>query len=126
MALDLHELKLKIYEYVESRMQFIAPNMSIIVGAATAAKLMGKDKFSVHHVTCYLSFKYKYITILGLAGGLTKLSKMPSCNILTLGSQKKILSGFSQSAMLPHTGFIYHCDLVQESPPVITCKYIFQ
>jgi RNA processing factor Prp31 len=43
MALELNELKLKIYEYVESRMQFIAPNMSIIVGAATAAKLMGKN-----------------------------------------------------------------------------------
>jgi U4/U6 small nuclear ribonucleoprotein PRP31 len=42
MALELYELKLKIYEYVESRMQFIAPNMSTIVGAATAAKLMGK------------------------------------------------------------------------------------
>lgn len=43
MALELNELKLKIYTYVESRMQFIAPNMSIIVGAATAAKLMGKQ-----------------------------------------------------------------------------------
>jgi len=41
MALELNDLKSKIYTYVESRMQFIAPNMSIIVGAATAAKLMG-------------------------------------------------------------------------------------
>jgi len=41
MALELNDLKLKIYEYVESRMQFIAPNISAIVGAEIAAKLMG-------------------------------------------------------------------------------------
>lgn len=69
MAIDLNNFKLKIYEYVESRMTFIAPNLSMIIGASTAAKL------------------------LGIAGGLTKLSKMPACNVLVLGSQKKTLSG---------------------------------
>lgn len=70
MAIDLNNFKLKIYEYVESRMTFIAPNLSMIIGASTAAK------------------------ILGIAGGLTKLSKMPACNLLVLGSQKKTLSGW--------------------------------
>lgn len=56
--------------------------------------------------------------ILGVAGGLTKLSKMPACNVLVLGSQKTTLSGFSQVATLPHTGFIYYSDIVQETPPV--------
>lgn len=41
MALELNEIKSKIYQYVESRMAFIAPNLSAIVGAGTAAKLMG-------------------------------------------------------------------------------------
>lgn len=41
-ALDLNEKKLKIMEYVESRMSFIAPNLSQIVGPTVAAKLMGK------------------------------------------------------------------------------------
>ncbi len=36
------EKKKNIFDYVESRMTFIAPNLSIIVGASTAAKLMGK------------------------------------------------------------------------------------
>lgn len=40
-ALDLNEKKLKIMEYVESRMSFIAPNLSQIVGPTVAAKLMG-------------------------------------------------------------------------------------
>ncbi|CAG7728594.1 unnamed protein product, partial [Allacma fusca] len=31
--------------------------------------------------------------LMGIAGGLTKLSKMPACNILVLGSQKKVLGG---------------------------------
>lgn len=72
MAIELNNFKQKIYDYVESRMAFIAPNLSIIVGASTAAKIMG------------------------VAGGLTKLSKMPACNVMVLGAQKKTLSGFSQ------------------------------
>ncbi|XP_034942090.1 U4/U6 small nuclear ribonucleoprotein Prp31 [Chelonus insularis] len=98
MALELNNYKLKIYEYVESRMAFIAPNLSIIVGASTAAKIMG------------------------VAGGLTKLSKMPACNLLVLGSQKTTLSGFSQTSTLPHTGFIYYCDIVQDAPPDLRRK----
>lgn len=42
MAIELNSSKLKIYEFVESRMAFIAPNLSVIIGASTAAKLMGK------------------------------------------------------------------------------------
>nr|XP_041568968.1 U4/U6 small nuclear ribonucleoprotein Prp31 isoform X4 [Taeniopygia guttata] len=41
MALALSGAKLRIYEYVESRMSFIAPNLSLILGASTAAKIMG-------------------------------------------------------------------------------------
>ena len=40
--MELCEFKGKIHEYVESRMTFIAPNLSIIVGASIAAKIMGK------------------------------------------------------------------------------------
>ena len=52
MAVDMAETKRKIFEYVESRMAFIAPNLSAIIGASCAAKLMGA------------------------AGGLTNLSKV--------------------------------------------------
>ncbi|KDR18987.1 U4/U6 small nuclear ribonucleoprotein Prp31 [Zootermopsis nevadensis] len=98
MAIEINNFKQKIYDYVESRMAFIAPNLSIIVGASTAAKIMG------------------------VAGGLTKLSKMPACNVMVLGSQKKTLSGFSQVTMLPHTGFIYYSDIVQDTPPDLRRK----
>ncbi|KAJ6631714.1 U4/U6 small nuclear ribonucleoprotein Prp31 [Pseudolycoriella hygida] len=98
MAIDLNNFKLKIYEYVESRMTFIAPNLSMIIGASTAAK------------------------ILGIAGGLTKLSKMPACNLQVLGSQKKTLSGFSKVQMLPHTGFVYYSQIVQDTNPDLRRK----
>ena len=41
MAMELAEIKRKIFEYVESRMAFIAPNLSAIIGANIAAKLLG-------------------------------------------------------------------------------------
>ncbi|KAL8587798.1 U4/U6 small nuclear ribonucleoprotein Prp31 [Nucella lapillus] len=97
-AIKLTESKKNIFEYVESRMSFIAPNLSIIVGASIAAKLMG------------------------VAGGLTNLSKMPACNILLLGAQKRTLSGFSSTAILPHTGFIYNSETVQKLPPDLRRK----
>jgi U4/U6 small nuclear ribonucleoprotein PRP31 len=56
-AEELEDARRKILEYVESRMSLMAPNLSAIVGTRTAAKLMG------------------------VAGGLSGLSKMPSCNV---------------------------------------------
>lgn len=54
MALELNQSKHRIYEYVESRMSFIAPNLSIIVGASTAAKIMGErsKKLFFSHLFC--------------------------------------------------------------------------
>jgi U4/U6 small nuclear ribonucleoprotein PRP31 len=55
---------------------------------------------------------------MGAAGGLTNLSKMPANNVCLLGQQKKVLSGFSSTTVLPHTGFVYYSDIVQRMPPV--------
>ncbi|KAI9614449.1 hypothetical protein H4Q26_009605 [Puccinia striiformis f. sp. tritici PST-130] len=96
-AEELEDARRKILEYVESRMSLMAPNLSAIVGTRTAAKLMG------------------------VAGGLSGLSKMPSCNVHLLGAQKKNLAtGFStahstHSQQRLHTGFIYQCDLVRNT-----------
>lgn len=45
-AIEITNYKLKILEYVESRMSLIAPNLSLIVGPTVAAKLMGKRMYS--------------------------------------------------------------------------------
>jgi U4/U6 small nuclear ribonucleoprotein PRP31 len=92
-ALALDEAKKKVLEFVESRMGYIAPNLSAIVGSTVAAKLMG------------------------VAGGLSSLSKMPACNVQILGAKKKNLAGFSTATALPHTGFVFHTEIVQGTPP---------
>ncbi|XP_031819322.1 LOW QUALITY PROTEIN: U4/U6 small nuclear ribonucleoprotein Prp31 [Sarcophilus harrisii] len=56
--------------------------------------------------------------IMGVAGGLTNLSKMPACNIMLLGAQRKTPPGFPPTRA-PH-GYIYHSDIVQSLPPVRT------
>merc|ERR1712226_1289370 len=98
IALQLNDYKTRIFDYVEGRMAYIAPNLSSIIGASTAAKLMGA------------------------AGGLTALSKMPANHVALLGQQKKVLAGYSQSSTLPHTGFTYYSDLVQKLPPDLRRK----
>lgn len=67
---------------------------------------------------CFLTTCYYFLFISGVAGGLTNLSKMPACNLMLLGAQRRTLSGFSSTSLLPHTGYIYHCDVVQTLPPV--------
>ena len=102
--------------YVSSRMNVLAPNLSAIVGTTTAAKL------------------------LGVAGGLAGLAKMPACNAhvrLTLvllvcityyierqllGAQRKITAGFSTATQKRHTGFIFQSELVQHTPPEYQLK----
>ena len=79
-------------EYIESRMSFIAPNLSALVGSTTAAKLIS------------------------VAGGLSALSKIPSCNLLVLGKTSKTNTGLSAVGMKKHTGFIYYSDLVSSVP----------
>ena len=54
---------------------------------------------------------------------MTNLAKMPACNVLLVGAQKKTLQGFSSTQILPHTGFIYYSDMVQKTPPVSTEHY---
>ncbi|KAG9002829.1 U4/U6-U5 snRNP complex subunit prp31 [Tulasnella sp. JGI-2019a] len=82
----------QIFDYVRSRMSALAPNLSALIGSTTAAK------------------------ILGVAGGLTALSKMPACNVQHLGKQQRIMNGFSTATQARHSGFIYYSDLIQSSP----------
>lgn len=53
--------------YVSSRMNILAPNLSAIVGTTTAAKL------------------------LGVAGGLGGIAKMPACNVYVRNGSTTLL-----------------------------------
>ncbi|RKP09298.1 hypothetical protein THASP1DRAFT_14459 [Thamnocephalis sphaerospora] len=98
MVLALDEARHKILDYVASRMQLIAPNLSAIIGTSTAAKMMGA------------------------AGGLTALSKIPACNVQVLGASAKARTGFSNIGMQRHAGFIYYSELISSIPPDLRAK----
>jgi U4/U6 small nuclear ribonucleoprotein PRP31 len=91
VAIQLANLRTKLLSFVEKNMTVIAPNLSVILGAPIAAKLMG------------------------LAGGLMSLAMMPSCNIPILGSHKVSNIELDFNAP-PRVGLIYECDLIQQIP----------
>lgn len=62
--------------------------------------------------------------LVGLAGGITALSKIPSCNVAVMGQEKRNLAGFSNVSSLPHTGVLYQCDLVQKCPHSVRRKLL--
>lgn len=90
LAIHLSNLRNKLLTFVELNMATIAPNLSVIVGAPIAAKLMG------------------------LAGGLRKLAEKPSCNLPIHGSSS--ISNNPADIAPEKTGLIYDCDLIQQIP----------
>lgn len=101
IALELDECRKKILDYVQSRMIYIAPNLSSLAGSTVAAKLIAA------------------------AGGLGALSKIPACNLILLGAPKKNLGGFStaQSKRFMQ-GYIFETEVVQKTPPSLRAKAI--
>ncbi|KAI3991649.1 hypothetical protein MKX01_038047 [Papaver californicum] len=97
-ALALDIAKKEVLDFVESRMGYIAPNLSAIVGSAVAAKLMGT------------------------AGGLSALAKMPACNVQLLGAKRKTLAGFSTATSQYRVGFLEHTEIFQTTPPALKMR----
>ena len=64
-ALELDEAKKKMFNYVATRMADTAPNLSAVLGSDIAAQLIG------------------------IAGGLHALSKMPACNVQVWGLRRR-------------------------------------
>jgi len=85
----LQEDKLLVLGFVESRMMRLAPNLVTIVGSRVAAQLVG------------------------LAGGVVALSKVPACNLEVLGHDKRNLGGLSSISSKTHFGVLAQCDLAQ-------------
>lgn len=82
----LAEFRNDILVYLESRMVLLAPNVSAIIGSALAARLITQ------------------------AGGLTTLAKMPSQNIMLIGSNRK-------GVIVP--GIINSCEIIQNAAPYV-------
>lgn len=90
-AFLLNDCKRDVLLYLESRMSGLAPNLSALLGAALAAKLITA------------------------AGGLLNLARMPAQNIILVGSQKKSLLGMGSGAYSTQ-GIIFLSDLIVSTP----------
>jgi U4/U6 small nuclear ribonucleoprotein PRP31 len=96
--------------FVELRMQGLAPSISVLIGTHMAARLVG------------------------LAGGLAELCRIPACNLQVLGQVKQSASsraGFASTTAAPqggashnHAGVLVECDLVQRAPRHLQSKML--
>lgn len=98
-VLKLYEDKKLLLQFIESRIGKIAPNLTGLIGAQLTAQLIG------------------------LAGGLIPLSKIPGCNVQVLGQEKvSNLMGLSLVSNRPNTGILINCDLISNLPPALKKK----
>ena len=92
MTLSLDRAKRVLTDYVQSRMNLFAPNLTALIGSLTAAQL------------------------LNFAGGLTGLAKTPACNLPPLGSKKQSGMGFAANVGVRQQGFLYHSPIIKTIP----------
>ncbi|KAJ4453481.1 putative U4/U6 small nuclear ribonucleoprotein Prp31 [Paratrimastix pyriformis] len=123
-------------------MQFIAPNLSALVGPNIAAKLMaaagGLDKLS-RIPACNLQLSRIPACNLQNPRIICKnpaaqqdarmqppdkhnLGIIPACNLQILGAKKRHSAGFSTAATLPHTGYVFSSAVVQQAPSDLRMK----
>lgn len=88
----------ELLAYVEGRAGVLAPNLAVIVGGAVAAQLLGE------------------------AGGLDVLARMPSCNVKSLGKVRRAMLGGSSVRRGRHDGLVHTCPRVLRLPPVYRSK----
>jgi U4/U6 small nuclear ribonucleoprotein PRP31 len=96
--MELDKIKNIILEYVSTRMNSIAPNLSQIVGSKIAAQL-----------------------ILAV-GGLEELSRISGDHLQLIGQNKKILAGMSAKNVNKHIGFVGECEILKITPPDLRKK----
>ncbi|KAK4192650.1 hypothetical protein QBC35DRAFT_198160 [Podospora australis] len=92
MVIALDKAKKTLTEYVQSRMNIFAPNLTALIGSLTAAQLLNQ------------------------AGGLTGLSKAPACNLPAWGSKKQNSSALATNVGIRQQGFIYQAPVVRGIP----------
>ncbi|KAL1843153.1 hypothetical protein VTJ49DRAFT_2903 [Mycothermus thermophilus] len=92
MVIALDKAKKTLTEYVQSRMNIFAPNLTALIGSLTAAQLLNQ------------------------AGGLTGLSKTPACNLPAWGSKKQASAALATNVGIRHQGFIYQSPVIRSIP----------
>jgi len=91
-ALDLYERKDMLEAYITKIMQEVAPNIQGLVGSLLGARLIG------------------------IAGGLDRMAKMPSSTIQVLGAEKALFRSLRTKALPPKHGIIFQFPEIHQSP----------
>merc|ERR1712071_467744 len=88
---EITEYRAQLYDYLKSRMNAIAPNLTVLVGELVGARLIAH------------------------AGTLMNLAKHPASTVQILGAEKALFKALKTKHDTPKYGLIYHAQLVGQS-----------
>ncbi|KAJ6850151.1 putative nucleolar protein 5-2 [Iris pallida] len=97
-VLALSEYRAQLYDYLRSRMNTIAPNLTALVGELVGARLIAHG------------------------GSLLNLAKQPSSTVQILGAEKALFRALKTKHATPKYGLIFHASLVGQAAPKLKGK----
>ncbi|KAG8062912.1 hypothetical protein GUJ93_ZPchr0003g17064 [Zizania palustris] len=92
-VLALSEYRAQLFDYLRSRMNTIAPNLTALVGELVGARLIAHG------------------------GSLINLAKQPGSTIQILGAEKALFRALKTKHATPKYGLIYHASLIGQAAP---------
>ncbi|KAI8020315.1 Nucleolar protein 56 [Camellia lanceoleosa] len=87
-VMDLSEYRKKLYEYLVTKMNDIAPNLAALIGEVVGARLISHT------------------------GSLTNLAKCPSSTLQILGAEKALFRALKTRGNTPKYGLIFHSSFI--------------
>ncbi|KAL6989001.1 snoRNP complex protein nop56 [Sarracenia purpurea var. burkii] len=87
-VMDLSEYRKKLYDYLVTKMNDIAPNLAALIGEVVGARLISH------------------------AGSLTNLAKCPSSTLQILGAEKALFRALKTRGNTPKYGLIFHSSFI--------------
>lgn len=97
-VLSLSEYRAQLYDYLKSRMNTIAPNLTAMVGELVGARLIAHG------------------------GSLLNLAKQPGSTVQILGAEKALFRALKTKHATPKYGLIYHASLIGQAAPKLKGK----
>ncbi|KAL3628209.1 Ribosomal RNA processing protein 1 A [Castilleja foliolosa] len=92
-VISLSEYRAQLYDYLKSRMNTIAPNLTALVGELVGARLIAHG------------------------GSLINLAKQPGSTVQILGAEKALFRALKTKHATPKYGLIYHASLIGQAAP---------
>merc|ERR1711990_895206 len=88
---SMMEYRVQLFDYLKSRMNAIAPNLTVMVGELVGARLLAH------------------------AGSLLNLAKQPASTVQILGAEKALFRALKTKHDTPKYGLIYHASLIGQT-----------